>query len=256
MIRANNEHEFIDACERLRNIISESIDEFERCHVLVEDYIDGIEVAYEGYLHAGQLHTLAVFDKPDPLTGPFFEETIYVTPSQLEADTLRIIKQRVQQACTAFGLTTGPIHAELRVNARDAWILEVASRTIGGECARTLDSGTNKSLEQLTVSLAIGEPVQPAGITQSRGVMMIPIRQAGLLRRVEGILAAQKVPHIETIDIVISEGHELIPLPEGNQYLGFIFAKADSPDMVTAALRAAHEKLKFVTAPVFRLASV
>jgi len=255
VIRTNNEDEFSSACERIRRIISESSDEFERSHVLVEDYIDGAEVAYEGYLHRGRLHTLAVFDKPDPLVGPFFEETIYVTPSQLDADTLNIIKQRVQQACTAFGLTTGPIHAELRVNAVDAWILEVASRTIGGECARTLDNGTNKSLEQLTVSLAIGEPVQPAAITQSRGVMMIPIRQAGLLRRVEGILAAQKIPHIEKIDIVISQGHELIPLPEGNQYLGFIFAQADTPELVTTALRSAHEKLNFVTAPIIRLVS-
>ena len=256
VIRANNEGEFINACERIRHIISESSNEFERSHVLVEDYIDGIEIAYEGYLHDGELHTLAVFDKPEPLTGPFFEETIYVTPSQLETDTLRIIKQRVQQSCTAFGLTTGPIHAELRVNAIDAWILEVASRTIGGDCARTLDSGTNKSLEQLTVSLATGELIEPPAINQSRGVMMIPIRQAGLLRRVEGILAARKVPHIEKIDIVISEGHELVPLPEGNQYLGFIFARADTPDAVTAALRSAYEKLKFVTAPIIKLASV
>lgn len=256
VIRANNEDEFRNACARIRNIISESTDEFERSHVLVENYIDGIEVAYEGYLHEGKLHTLTVFDKPDPLVGPFFEETIYVTPSQLDADSLNMIKQRVQQACIAFGLTTGPVHAELRVNAVDAWILEVASRTIGGDCARTLDTGTNKNLEQLTVSLAIGEPIKPEAITQSRGVMMIPIRQAGLLRRVEGILAAQKVPYIEKIDIVIAEGHELIPLPEGNQYLGFIFAKADTPDMVTAALRSAHEKLNFVTAPIIRLASV
>jgi len=255
VIRANNEDEFRNACGRIRTIIAESTDEFERSHVLVENYIDGIEVAYEGYLHEGKLHTLTVFDKPDPLVGPFFEETIYVTPSQLDANSLNIIKQRVQQACIAFGLTTGPVHAELRINAVDAWILEVASRTIGGDCARTLDTGTNKNLEQLTVSLAIGEPMQPAAITQSRGVMMIPIRQAGLLRRVEGILAAQKVPYIEKIDIVISEGHELIPLPEGNQYLGFIFAKADSPEMVTAALRSAHEKLNFVTAPIIKLTS-
>jgi len=255
VIRANNEHEFSKACERIGNIIAESSDEYECSHVLVEDYIDGIELAYEGYLHEGKLRTLAVFDKPDPMVGPFFEETIYVTPSQLDADTLSIVKKRVQQACTAFGLRTGPVHAELRVNAEDAWLLEVASRTIGGDCARILDSGTNKSLEQLTVSLAIGEPMQPEPVKQCRGVMMIPIRQAGLLRRVEGILAAQKVPYIEKIDIAISEGHELIPLPEGNQYLGFIFAQAETADRVIDALRSAHEKLTFVTAPIIRLAS-
>jgi biotin carboxylase len=253
VIRVNNERDLYDACARIAPIIAESTDAFERSHILVEEYIDGVEIAYEGYLHAGRLHTLTVFDKPDPLVGPFFEETIYVTPSQLDADTLALVKTRVQQACTAIGLRTGPVHAELRINATDAWILEVASRTIGGDCARTLDSGTDKNLEQLTVSLAIGKPIQPAPIEQSRGVMMIPIRQAGLLRRVEGILAAQKVPHIEKIDITISEGHELIPLPEGNQYLGFIFAQADTSDAVTAALREAHAKLKFVTAPVFKL---
>jgi biotin carboxylase len=255
VIRADNEHEFRNACARIGSIIAESFDEFERSHVLVEDYIDGIEVAYEGYLQNGELHTLTVFDKPDPLTGPYFEETIYVTPSKLDADTLSMIRQRVAQACAAFGLITGPVHAELRVNATDAWILEVASRTIGGDCARTLDSGNNKTLEQLTVSLAIGAPVQHSPVEQSRGVMMIPIRQAGLLRRVEGILAAQKVPHIEKIDITISEGHELIPLPEGNQYLGFIFAQAESADDVIDALRKAHAKLNFVTAPIIKLAS-
>lgn len=254
VIRVNNETEFNDACARVRGIIAESGDDFERSHVLVENYIDGVEIAYEGYLHEGVLHTLAVFDKPDPMIGPYFEETIYVTPSTLDTDTLGMIKQRVQQACTAFGLRTGPVHAELRVNAENAWLLEVASRTIGGDCARTLDNGTSRSLEQLTVSLAIGEPVTPAAIESSRGVMMIPIRQAGLLRRVEGILAAQKVPHIDKIEITISEGHELIPLPEGNQYLGFIFATADTPQQVTTALREAHEKLIFVTAPVFKLA--
>jgi len=256
VIRADDERQFVEACDRIRGIIAESNDAFESSCVLVEDYIDGTEVAYEGYLHQNVLHTLALFDKPDPLVGPFFEETIYVTPSRLEPGMQRRVEQRVQQACKAYGLTTGPVHAELRVNASDAWILEVASRTIGGDCARTLDSDTSNSLEQLTVSLATGSPVRPPEITQSRGVMMIPIRQGGLLRRVEGLLAAQKVAHIENIDIVISEGHELVPLPEGNQYLGFIFARADTPEEVTAALRAAHEKLNIVTAPVFKLAPV
>jgi biotin carboxylase len=256
VMRVNNESDLYDACARIAPIIAESTDAFERSHILVEEYIDGVEIAYEGYLHAGKLHTLTVFDKPDPLIGPFFEETIYVTPSQLDADSLALVETRIQQACTAIGLRTGPVHAELRINATDAWILEVASRTIGGDCARTLDSGTDKVLEQLTVSLAIGKPMQPAPIEQSRGVMMIPIRQAGLLRRVEGILAAQKVAHIDKIDITISEGHELIPLPEGNQYLGFIFAQADTSDAVTTALREAHAKLKFVTAPVLRLEAV
>lgn len=255
VIRCDNADEFITARDRIRPIIAESDDAFEQNHVLVEDYIDGCEVAYEGYLHNGRLQTLTIFDKPDPMEGPFFEETIYVTPSQLDKQKQDLVKQRVQQACDAYGLTTGPIHAELRINDKDAWILEVASRTIGGDCARTLDSGTERSLEQLTVSLAIGSPIAPAMPQDSRGVMMIPIRQGGLLKRVEGILAASKVPHIEKIDIAIANGHELIPLPEGNQYLGFIFARAESPDEVTESLRKAFAELKFVTAPIFKLSS-
>lgn len=257
VIRANNQQEFIDACERIKNIISEYSDKadnsYEKTHVLVEDYIDGIEVAFEGYLHNGELTALALFDKPDPLVGPYFEETIYVTPSQLIPEQQKKITQRVAQACKAYGLTTGPIHAEVRINKCDAWILEVASRTIGGDCARTLDNGNGFSLEELTIALAMGKIIKPETLQESRGVMMMPIKKSGLLRRVEGLSAARNVPNIEKVDIIISEGHELIPLPEGNQYPGYIFAKAETPVKVIKALRDAYSHLNFVTAPVFKI---
>ncbi len=192
VIRADDAATFIAACERIRPIVAESADEFEQNHVLIEDYIDGVEVAFEGYLHNGELHTLALFDKPDPLTGPFFEETIYVTPSGLPESTQQRIFDSVSKACAALGLVTGPVHAELRVDANSAWILEVASRTIGGDCARMLDSGSQYSLEEMNVALAIGQAVEPEALSGSRGVMMIPIRKAGLLRRVEGLLAAEQ----------------------------------------------------------------
>lgn len=253
VIRADNEAEFITACQRIKTIIADAKDDFEATHVLVEDYIDGIEAAYEGYLHNGELTTLALFDKPDPLQGPYFEETIYVTPSQLDNTTQARIKLRVAQACQAYGLSTGPIHAELRVDARDAWILEVAARTIGGDCARTLDSGDDFNLEELVISLAIGKPVHSKPPEEARGVMMIPIREGGILRRVEGIAAARKVAGIETVDIIIREGNELVPLPEGNQYPGYIFARGDSTGEVVTALREACSRLNFVVAPVFKM---
>jgi biotin carboxylase len=253
VIRADTPAALISACQRIGRIITDAADEFERTHVLVEEYIDGIEVAYEGYLHHGELATLALFDKPDPLTGPFFEETIYVTPSRLDSPTQSLIKRRVAEACTAYGLTTGPVHAELRINARDAWILEVASRTIGGDCARTLDSEDDMHLEALTIALAIDQPVEPRPLQGARGVMMLPIHQGGILRRVEGINAASRVPHIEKVDIVVREGYELVPLPEGNQYPGYLFARAETPEQVVDALRTAHKKLNFVVAPVFRM---
>ncbi len=253
VIRVNTAAEFVAACERIGHIVADSADDFERTHLLAEAYIDGIEVAYEGYLHAGRLTTLALFDKPDPLVGPFFEETIYVTPSRLDAPVQARIEARVAEACRAYGLTTGPVHAELRVDAREAWILEVAARTIGGDCARTLDSGEELALETLTLALALGREAALPRPQGARGVMMLPIHRGGVLRRVEGLNAARRVPGIEKVDIIVREGQELVPLPEGNQYPGYLFARAPTPAAVVEALRAAHAELNFVLALVFRL---
>ncbi len=253
VIRANNEDEFVAACDRLRPIIATAANEFEQSHALIEDYIDGIEIAYEGFLHKAELNTITIFDKPDPLKGPYFEETIYVTPSTLSNKMQQSIQSIIQKACNAYGLTTGAIHAECRIdNEENVWILEIASRTIGGDCARILDN-ENFGIEELAISLAINHPIDVSMPEQARGVMMIPIREKGLLKRVEGLLEAGKVNHIDNIDIIIPQGHELVPLPEGNQYLGYIFASAESPEQVTAAIREAYAHLKFITAPVFKI---
>jgi biotin carboxylase len=253
VIRANDLAEFVAACDRIHNIIARSNDEFERTHVLVEAYIDGVEVAFEGYLHKGELHMLALFDKPDPLCGPFFEETIYVTPSRLNEATQARILECVARACRAYGLRTGPIHAELRIDERDAWILEVASRTIGGECSRSLDMGEYFNLEEFVISLAIDKPLTARTVDEARGVMMIPIKERGILRHVEGLRDARGVTNVVSVDILIHPGHELVPLPEGNQYPGYIFARGQSPGEVVSALREAHSQLNFVVAPVFKL---
>ncbi len=253
VIRVNDKNEFIHACERVKPIIAESEDEFERNHVLVEEYIDGLEVAYEGYLFDGQLTTLALFDKPEPLIGPYFEETIYVTPSTLSGTVQAKIKQRIFEACQSYGLITGPVHAECRVNGHDVYILEVASRTIGGDCARSLDAGNAFNLEELVVSLAIGRPIKTQVPNNARGVMMIPVKQAGILRRVEGLPAARKVPFVDKVDIVIRDGNELTALPEGNQYPGYIFAQAGTSQQVVSALKQSYNCLNFVMAPAIKM---
>jgi len=253
VIRVDNEQEFIAACERLRPILATAQGEFEQNHLLIEDYIDGSEIAYEGFLHKGKLETITIFDKPDPLVGPYFAETIYVTPSTLSEDIQTEIKQVIQKACNAYGLKTGAIHAECRLDKNNKiWILEIASRTIGGDCARMLDN-ESFGIEELAISLAIDAPISINMAKQARGVMMIPILEEGLLKRVEGLLKANKVDFIDKIDIIIREGHELIPLPEGNQYLGYIFASGETTEQVTNALRTAYAHLKFVTAPVFKI---
>ncbi len=253
VIRANDAEQLRAACARVAAIIADdnTLTADERRYVLVEQFIDGPEVALEGMLHRGRLQTLAVFDKPDELNGPFFEETYYVTPSRLPAPVLQQIERAVADACGAYGLREGPVHAELRVNDGRAWIMEVAARTIGGQCARLLRFGTGHSLEQLVLAQAIGAPLAAVSDTEAAGVLMLPTPRAGLLRRVEGVLQAKSVRYIEDVEISVREGYELVPLPEGASYLGFIFARAPSAAQAEQALRDAHACLKVVTAPVF-----
>jgi biotin carboxylase len=221
-----------------------------REEVLVEDFIPGREVALEGLLVGGELHVLALFDKPDPLDGPYFEETIYVTPSRLAPDVQQAITAETRWAARALGLTEGPVHAELRVNEQGPWVVEVAARTIGGLCSRTLRFGAGLSLEELVIRHALG--IELDSLERERrpaGVMMLPIPRGGVLRATRGREAALAVPGIEEVTISAHVGQELVPLPEGSRYLGFLLARADSPDAVEAALREAHRRLEFDVDP-------
>ncbi len=252
VIRADDPQGLRKALTRIGAIIQDAPNREERCYVLVEQFIPGSEVAVEGLLTDGRLQVLAVFDKPDPLDGPFFEETYYVTPSRLSAAVQNLLRQRLDEACRAYGLREGPVHAECRVNEQGIWILEVAARTIGGLCGRLLRFGTGRSLEQLVLDHALGNVTDIRSQEGSAGVLMIPIPQAGILRRVEGVLAASRVPFIEDVVIDVREGYELVPLPEGSNYLGFIFARAPGPAAAEAALRAAHACLNVVVAPLWK----
>lgn len=215
--------------------------------IIVEDFIPGVEVAVEGLLRAGRLEVLAIFDKPDPLDGPFFEETIYVTPSRLPAETRALVERTTAAATRAIGLTEGPIHAEVRVNDRGAWVLEVAARSIGGLCARTLRFGAGVPLEELIIRHAAGMPIPSLERERTAsGVMMLPIARAGTLREVRGREEASAVPGIEGLTITIPVGGRVVPLPEGDRYLGFMFARGDHPDEVEAALREAWSRLEVI----------
>lgn len=253
VIRADNPQELIAACQRIRSIVAEPSTEEERRYLLAEDYLPGREVAVEAMLHNGELQLLAIFDKPDPLEGPFFEETYYITPSRHSEAEQQLIVKRTAEACAAYGLTQGPVHAELRLHNGEAWILEVAARTIGGQCASLLRHGTGHGLEELVVAQAVGKPLMAVASAEATGVLMIPIPRAGILRRVEGLSAARRVPHIIDVEIYVRDGYELVPLPEGAAYLGFIFARGPDPATVESALRESHACLNFVTAPIWKL---
>ena len=251
VIRANTSIEFIDGFNRIKKILKleSSRDECDAdllTTILVEDYVPGLEFAIEGVLDKGNLTVLALFDKPDPLVGPFFEETIYVTPTSYPDDVQSQIISTVQSACGALGLTHGPVHAEVRLDGDKVFLIDLAGRSIGGQCARTLSFGSGLSLEEIILTHAVGDDINLLNRESSAaGVMMIPIPAAGIFQKVSGVDKAEKISGIESVSIVPTSGDELIPLPDGNEYLGFIFAKGTTAQIVEKSLREAHNQLDF-----------
>ena len=246
VIRADDPEAAVVAAKRVRAILADAGEDPEG-PLLVERYIPGDEVAVEGLLRGGTLEPLAVFDKPDPLEGPYFEETIYVTPSRLPPETLDAIVRMTADAAAALGLVEGPIHAELRTDAGRAWVLELAARSIGGLCSRSLRFGVGVTLEEVILRHALGLPIDDLRReSAASGVMMIPIPRAGILQEVRGQDRARAVPGIAGLELTIGPGRHVMPLPEGDRYLGFLFARADGPDGVEHALRTAHGHLEIV----------
>lgn len=253
VIRADDPKSLVSALHRIAPMLASAADVEERHAVLVEGFVPGPEYALEGMLSGGTLEVLAIFDKPEPLQGPYFEETYYITPSRLERKQQRAMASRVQAACRAYGLRQGPIHAEVRLTDDEVWVIEIAARTIGGDCARLLKFGTGQTLEELVLRHAVGERVRAEPRPGAAGVLMIPVPGAGVLRRVEGVTAARSVAGIDDVVIAVREGYELVPLPEGGSYLGFMFARGDTPEAVERTLREAHGHLNFVLAPVWHI---
>jgi biotin carboxylase len=258
VIRADDPAAFAEAWRRIERLLSDTAPERRAREddgaetILVESFVPGAEVAVEGLLRGGVLEVLATFDKPDPLDGPFFEETIYVTPSRHPAPLLARIEEIAAAGARALGLVEGPIHAELRLPPAGPVVLEIAARSIGGLCSRTLRFGAGLGLEEVLVAHAMGLPLAPLRREAlASGVMMLPIPRRGVLHGVRGVEAARAVPGVDDVVVTAPEGREVVPLPEGDSYLGFLFAHGDRPDAVEAALRAAHARLSFdIRAPL------
>ena len=234
VIRANNVAEYGAARLRIGRMIR---DEF----ILVEQFLPGEEFALEGVMTRGRLQTFTLFEKPDPLNGPFFEESIYLTFCETKP-----VCEAVVQAALALGLSHGPVHAEVRVNPDGVFVLEVAARPIGGLCAGVLRFIGGAQLEEVLLRHAAGESV--TGFlreAEPAGVMMVPIGRGGVLQRVTGVEGALAVPGITRCTITAKLGYRLVPLPEGASYLGFLFARAACKEDVDRALRMAHARLKF-----------
>jgi len=252
VIRADGHNSFVDAFHRIADIIAdpgartpgEAAD-----HILVESYIPGTEYALEGLIERGRLHVLAIFDKPEPLEGPYFEETIYVTPADIPDERRAAITAAAQDAVTAIGLSDGPTHIDLRVNETGIYILEADARSIGGYCGRSLRFAGGARLEDIILRQAAGLPVESLErAAEAAGVMMIPIPATGILREVRGIETAEAVAGIEQVAITIPVGRPVVELPEGDRYLGFIIARGAATADVVASLKDAHARLEFVIA--------
>lgn len=249
VMRADNPAGFVKAHNRLKAIVCEPAGSY-----LIEEFIPGYEVALEGMVVNRRLHVLAIFDKPDPLDGPFFEETIYVTPSSIPAGLQAAITDCAERGVRALSIVDGPVHVELRYNERGPWLIELAARPIGGRCSAVLrfgegGSGKGVTLEEIILRHALGMPLPSLQRERlAAGVMMIPIPGAGTLRDVRGVDDAKRVPLIEDVQITAHPGEQLVPFPEGSRYPGFIFARGETAAVVERALREAHQRLTFVLA--------
>ncbi len=243
VIRADDPKAAQEAASRIWRILED--DGRGKEPILIEGYIEGREVAVEALVHEGDFLPVAIFDKPDPLVGPYFEETIYLTPSRLTQAEVTTVLDLAAQAARALGLRSGPIHAELRLATSGPVLIEVAARPIGGRCSRAFRFGQAKTLEELILEEAVGaKPIIPP-LCGAAGVMMLPIEHAGRLAGIEGQEQAASLEGICGVEITIPPGGRLEPLPEGSRYLGFLFAKGPCPDAVETALRRAHNLLRF-----------
>jgi biotin carboxylase len=249
ILRADTPAEVLAAARRIRRILAQAgrpADE----PLLVEEYVPGPELSIDGLLTNGDLAVTAIFDKPHTPGGPTFEETMLITPSRLPAPVLATAVATAGHAARALGLTHGPIHAELRIGARGGQakplMLELAARSIGGLCSRALRFGGGKSLEELVLANALGRPVAIPRATRPTGVLMLPIPRHGVLQAVHGRTDATAVPGITGLTVTIPVGQHVHPLPDGDRYLGFIFAEGSTGEEVEKALSTAYQKLRVV----------
>ncbi|MHB1092909.1 ATP-grasp domain-containing protein [Thiobacillus sp.] len=250
VIRVDDAGQLRRALLQVRRIQARAQRDAGELDLLVERFIPGVEVALDGILTHGVLQVLAVFDKPDPLDGPYFEETLFVTPSRLPAATQSELAVAVQRACTASGVTEGAIHAEARINDAGVWLLEIAPRSIGGLCGRIFAVPFGMDMAEIILRHAVGLPLPQAHEETAAGVMMIPTPTSGILQGVDGLDAARSVPHVTGIEITAHAGNLVAPPPAGASYLGFIFSRAATPQAAERALRDAHAALTIRVQPL------
>lgn len=256
VIRVDAADDLDEVINRVENIVRHSDMGTSGTTVLLEQYLEGSEHALEAIMDQGELRTLAIFDKPDPLEGPYFAETIYVTPSRLSQGTQMDFQRQVQLICRQAGITEGPIHAECRVHHNTVTLLEVAPRSIGGSCGKVLRHALGMSLEELILRHVLRETLPTIDLSgPAVGVMMLPVPVAGIYNSIDGIVEAEGIPGVEVVEVSARPGDRVLPLPEESTYLGFVFASGESPEFVVTALREARDRLFINIKPILNVAA-
>lgn len=219
----------------------------DRSGILVEQYIPGEEYTVELLMHEGKPYSLAVFEKPDPLEGPYFEEGIYVTPIRRDEKIRSLLVEAAIRGSRALGIETGPCHCELRLSGELPYILEIAARPIGGFCSQVFADLMGFDLHDLVLQNAVGLPVMPPPIADgvALGVMMLPVPGRGNLARVSGVDRALDIDGIMSVKIHVEAGSRILPYPEQSCYIGTVLATGSSADEVVARLKSAAKAVSF-----------
>lgn len=240
VIRVDRADDAESVALRIREIVGQD------ATLLVESYVAGVEIALEGMITNGRFSVLAVFDKPDTRSGPYFPETIFVTPSRHPEGILEKAERVADEAVRALGLTHGPAHIELKVDDTRATVIEVAARSIGGLCSRSLNFGLmGTTLESLILRNAMGMDISRLHReAAASGVLMIPTPGTGIVSTVNGVKETRSIDGITGLDLTITPGQNIAAPPEGDRYIGFVYARAKTPETVERALRKAMDKLE------------
>lgn len=242
----------IDAPEDVESALAlcESIQMDHGCggdtQTLIEQYISGVECAVEAMVFNDQLKILAIFDKPRPLEGPYFAETIYVAPSERDREIQNKLQSTLEEARKALEIKTGPIHAEFRITSdREVYLIELAARSIGGMCSNAIPLSGGRSLEELIIAEALGMEIPEFAIeNQASGVFMMPVPAKGVLRSISGVEEAKSTRWITNVTLSMMINSEVSPIPYDARYVGFIFAKAPTSRAVVEALEEAFKKIE------------
>ena len=205
--------------------------------MIIEQYIEGTEYALEGNLINSNLNKITIFDKPIEYKEPYFEESIYITPSELPEELQNQIIKLIGNACKKIGLENGPVHVEFKILDENIFIIEINPRMIGGLCSKCLSFGLFKvSLEEITLHAFLYNELKPIELLSNYvGVLMLPTPKTGKFVSINQD-ELEKIDNVSTVEITVSQNSDLLEPPFGDKYLGFVFSQANEKALVINAL--------------------